>query len=468
MLVAAALYALAAGVLVTIHWKLWLTGLDTGVYTQIILGTWHGFHSAFENASHLATHFSPLLGAFYPLLALTHSGLALQYAQIILIASAPIVLFAFVRPRVDAGLAQRIGIIAVLYPPIAAAGIGEFHILATLPLLAYGLVWAADRGRWGWFAAVAFMLLLVREDVLVELVALGAIAGFVLLRTQHADWPLLADPAQRRRLGFASISVAFAAAALAGAYFGLIQPAFGRAGWYPALYYHYGLPRGEAALFSPPLVDAPPNPAASLSTTLLRRAGYLLEALVPLALLPLRTWWWLLALPGLGLVLAATSASIWTMGAHYALLWAPWLVLAMAVALVQLHARRGERVARWWANAAIFCCVVFLVAINPMHLGYYLRPGYYDIADARRALACVPNGATVATHDQWFTHIAGTNLSANGDVIDGADYLVYADDFPDAAFQRQVKPELDRALATGRFRVVCSFASVRTYERIGK
>jgi len=310
------------------------------------------------------------------------------------------------------------------------------------------------------------LALLVREDVLVEIAAIGVIGGVALLRSADASRSLFADAAQRRRLAFACFGMALAAAALVGAYFGAIQPAFGRGGWFPALYYHYGLPRGETALLSPPLVNAPLNPSASLQATLLQRAGYLLEAFVPLALLPLRTWWWLLAVPGLALVLAATSASIWTMGAHYALLWGPWLILAAAVALVEMRAQRGEHVARWWANAAIFCCVVFLVAFNPMHPSYYLRPGYHDIADARRALACVPGSATVATHDEWFTHIAGTHLNATGDVIDGAEYLVYADDYPDAAFQRQVKPALARAVESGTFRLVCTFGMVHTYQRV--
>jgi hypothetical protein len=188
---------------------------------------------------------------------------------------------------------------------------------------------------------------------------------------------------------------------------------------------------------------------------------------VPLALLPLRTWWWLLALPGLALVLAATSASIWTMGSHYALLCAPWLVLAAAIALVDLRARRGEPAARWWANAAIFCCAVFLVAFNPMHLRYYMRPAY-DMTDAVRALACVPADAKVATHDEWFTHIAGLNPHATGDVIDNADYLVYADDYPDPAFDRVVKPALAQAVASGAYRPICSFGQTHAYERVRK
>ena len=468
MLLTAALYALAAGALVTIHWNRWHVGVDTGVYTEIILGTPDGFRSTFENGSQLATHFSPLLGAFYPLLALTHSGLALQYAQIVLLAAAPLVLYALVRPSVDEPLAQRIGIVAVLYPPLAAAGVGEFHILSVLPFLAYGLALTAVRGAWIWFGVLACLAMLVREDVLVELVAIGGGVAFAALRAPNGPWTLFADPAQRRRLGYASLGVALAAFALVGSYLGLIQPAFSRGGWYPALYYHYGLPRGETALMSPPLMNAPLQTQAPLPVMILRRVGYVLEALVPLALLPLRTWWWLLALPGLAIVLAATSTSIWTMGAHYAFLWAPWLVLAAAVALVELRSRRGEQTARWWANAAIFCCVVFLIAFNPMHPAYYVRPSYANITDARRALACVPKDATVATHDEWFTHIAGTNRNATGDVIDGADYLVYADDYPDAAFQRQVKPALVHALSSNEFRVICTYGNVRTYKRVPK
>lgn len=465
---ASALYALAAGTLVTIHWMRWQTGVDTGVYTQVVLNTFNGFRSTFENGPHFAVHFSPLLGIFFPLVAVTHSGLALELAQVALIACVPLALYGFVLPHVGEALALRVGFIALLYPPLAAIGIGEFHILACLPLLVIGALWALDRGHGAWFGLFAGMLLLVREDVLLELLVIGVVGGIVALRASHGVGSLFASPASRRLVSAASIGLGVASGAMAGLYFGVIQPAFGHYGWYPLLYYRFGITRGSVGALSQPPVGTPPNPSASLPRQLFERFTYLLEALVPLALLPFRTWWWLLAAPGLTIVLAATSASIWTMGSQYALLWAPWLLVATAVAVIHVRATLGEAVARRWTGAAIGLCNVFLVAINPMHLQYYFRPPYHDLTSAQRALACVPAGASVATHDEWFTHIAGINPLANGNVVTGVDYLVYADDYPDASFEREVKPKLQAEIAAGRVRVLCSFGSVKAYQKTVK
>jgi uncharacterized membrane protein len=461
---ATALYAAAAAVLVTIHWLRWQTGVDTGIYTQVVLNVPHGFRSAFENGSHFAVHFSPIVALLYPLLVLAPSSLTLEYVQVALIAAVPLALYGFVRPHVDEALATRIGLLALFYPPLAAVGIGEFHPLDFMPLLAIGLVWAADRGRWVWFGACALLILLIQEDVLLELAVIGAGAGVALLRARNGIGTLMQDAVKRKAFGLACLGLAVAAAALACAFFGVIQPAFGRSsGWFPLVYYGYA--RGGIGAVTAPPVPAPPTPAASPLVLILRRVTYLLEAFVPLALLPLRTPWWLPAVPGFVIVLAATSASIWTMGSHYSLLWAPWLLLATAVALIAISERGGRRVASRWAGVAIALCIGFLVVLNPMHLGYYLRPPYADLAAAQRVLACVPRGATLSTHDEWFTHIAGENQPVTGGAVSGVEYLVYADDYRDEFFQHDVRPKLEAAVASGRYRSVCSSARVHAYQR---
>ncbi|MBV8365638.1 MAG: DUF2079 domain-containing protein [Candidatus Eremiobacteraeota bacterium] len=458
-------YALVAGALVVVHWNRWLAGVDTGIFTQVVLNSFHGFRSAFENGSDFAVHFSPLLIVFYPLLALTHSGLALLLAQVVLIAAVPCALYALVRPHLDEALATRMGFIALLYPPLAAIGLGDFHILACLPLLIIGLLGAADRGRWGWFAVLAIAALGVREDVALELAVIGMIAGIVLLRAHRGIGTLFSDAQRRHEAGIAFVALGAGALGVCIAYFGFIQPANARYGWYPLLYYHYGA-RPRSGVVAQPPVAPPPNPAATPIGAALQRISYLIEAFVPLALLPLVTRWWLLALPGLIVVLASTAQSIRTMGTQYSLLWAPWPLIATALALIVVMSTAGERAAAQRASAAIALCVLFLIAFNPMHVGYYLRAPYRDLAAAQRALACVPPDASFATHDEWFTHVAGTRALANGDVVDGVEYLVYADDYNDATFEREIKPKLHAQIATGRWRVTCSEGAVKTYQRV--
>ena len=256
------LYVATAGTLVVVHWQRWLTSGDTGVYTQVALNAFHGFRSAFENGSDFGVHFSPLLAIFYPLVALTRSGLSLELAQLALIAAVPLALYGFIRPHVDDSVATLTGFIALLYPPLAAIGIGDFHILACLPLIVVGLAWAADRGRWGWFAFFSMAALSVREDVLLELVIIGIAGGAALLRTTQGVGTLLDSAELRRMTGCALLALGASAALLALAFFGVIQPANSRYGWYPLLYFQYGV-RPHSGIVAQPPAPPPVNPPST-------------------------------------------------------------------------------------------------------------------------------------------------------------------------------------------------------------
>jgi hypothetical protein len=186
-----------------------------------------------------------------------------------------------------------------------------------------------------------------------------------------------------------------------------------------------------------------------------------LEALVPLAFLPLFSRWMLLALPGFGIVLLANSDLVYHMGNHYAALWIPWLLAAAAFAAAERNTLR-------WSTVALTLAGLVLIFFNPMHPAHFLHPDYHDIRAARRALACVPPGASVATHDEWFSAIAARHPQATLGTIRGVDYLVYADDYPNAEFQARVLPALRGQVAAGTYREVCRFGAVATYERTRK
>jgi hypothetical protein len=112
--------------------------------------------------------------------------------------------------------------------------------------------------------------------------------------------------------------------------------------------------------------------------------------------------------------------------------------------------------------------VIVLLFFDPLHPAHFLRPNYHDLAAARRALACVPPNASVATHDEWFSVIAGRNAQATLATITGVDYLVYADDYPNAEFAQTVEPALRAEVRAGMYREVCRFGAVATYERTAR
>jgi hypothetical protein len=74
----------------------------------------------------------------------------------------------------------------------------------------------------------------------------------------------------------------------------------------------------------------------------------------------------------------------------------------------------------------------------------------------------------VATHDEWFSAIAARDPRATLGTISGVDYLVYADDFPNAEFAARVRPALRAEVAARAYREICRFGAVVTYERTGK
>jgi hypothetical protein len=181
-----------------------------------------------------------------------------------------------------------------------------------------------------------------------------------------------------------------------------------------------------------------------------------LEALVPLAFVPLRGRLFALALPGFAIVLLANSGLVWRMGEHYAALWIPWLLLAFAEGIGDL------RRARAWTTAAFVLSTIVLVAFSPLHPQHYLRPSYRALGDARAALACVPANATVATHDEWYTAVSGQRPGAMvlGDTPPAAEFLVYADDYPNRAFADGVLPKVRALVDAGSYPVRCRFGHV--------
>jgi hypothetical protein len=267
-------------------------------------------------------------------------------------------------------------------------------------------------------------------------------------------------PLAPRATAIAGAALACGAAAILAAYYSVLALRFG--GWGPSHFYVYSFANGPLALVLSPFTH-PREFAGSIFT--LGRLTYVLEGLIPLAFLPLLSWWAALAVPGAAVVLLANSGYVWRMGDHYAALWIPWLLVATIMGVVMQARKTGLRVANGWTTASAALCIIFLIAFDPLHPLHYLHPYYHDLADARRALACVPENASVATYDEWFSAVAAQRPRATIDLTNGVDYLVYADDFPGTAFQLRMRPA---EVARGEYRAVCRFGDVTAYRAAGE
>ena len=461
--IAAASFAVVFSALAWDRWRIWSFGSDTGTFTQAILAAAHGWADGPEQGSHFFYHFSPVLALLYPLLALTHAPLALQIAQVLLIAATAPAFYALVAPYTDRRIAQRLAVLVLLYPPLTSLAFGEFHELAFLPVLLVLLLWAADRCRWGWFAVLALACLATREDVCVELsVVSAALALWCVARRGSAQrGMLIGEPRAPGAAAAAFATLSISGAVVAAAYYRWVLVTHGS--WPHTHFYDYPFAHGPLAV----LIALFTQPAAALGALAQPgRLTYLIEAFVPLALLPLFSRWLWCAVPGFVIVLLAAEQSVWRMGNHYAALWIPWVLVAAAVAAMRISENGGVGRAILWVNAAIAACVLTLVAFDPLHPLHYLSPPYHDLTSARAALACVPKAASVSTHDEWFAEIAGDYPNATIQRVSGPEYLVYADDFANDQFKQQMLPRIEQEVRDGQYRVACRFGQVKAYAAV--
>jgi uncharacterized membrane protein len=433
------MFALLA-LLVWLRFALWTYGADTGTFVQVVLDAFGGMHDGIEHGTHYRYHWSPSLLLLWPLLAATQCALVLQLVQVAATVAVGPLIYALVASRAGAKLALRVAILALVYPPLLAVGWGEFHEVGVVSPLVLGAIVAADRQLWMWFAICIVIACGIREDVCLELAVAGIALGIGGWKSRTA-W----------------LTTAALALLSLGTYYGIVIPQLGGA-WIPAHFYEYPFARGPLAIARAPFVH-PLEFGRTFFT--FGRLTYLLEALVPLAFLPLFSRWSLLALPGFGIVLLANSGLVYHMGNHYAALWIPWLLAGTAFAAAERNALR-------WCNVALGLCGVVLIFFNPLHPAHFLRPNYHDLSAARKALACVPAHVSVATHDEWFSVIAAHQRRATLATVTDVEYLVYADDYPNAEYQRTLRPALRAEVAAGTYHEVCRFGAVATYERTGK
>ena len=455
----ASLELLVLVVLAAIRAKLWTYGSDTGTFAQVVAGALHGMRNGVEDGSHFRYHWSPSLVLLWPLVALTGSALPLQIVQAAAtVACAPLVA-ALARPYAGVALAERLGILTLLYPPLLALGFDEFHELGLFSVLVLGMFVAADRGRWLWFALCGLVALGLREDAALTLIFFGGALAWIAARPAPAGGALLDGSPRPGTLVAGTLLAAGGAAALL-VYYLAIVPRFG--GWRPSHFYVYPFADGPLALAVAPFVHPLPFVRAIFT---FGRLTYVLEAFVPLLFLPLRSRWALLALPGGAVVLLANSGYVWRMGDHYAALWIPWLLVATVMGVVSVERKANQRAAKNWTSAAAVICVIFLIAFDPLHPLHYLHPYYHDLADARRALNCVPENASLSTYDEWFSAVAARRPLATIDKTGGVEYLVYAGDFPSDSYRLTIAPVIAREVARGEYRVVCRFGDVAAYRR---
>jgi uncharacterized membrane protein len=265
------------------------------------------------------------------------------------------------------------------------------------------LVWAAETRRWVVCGLATATALLLREDIPIGVAVIG---GFLLL-TGHRSKP-----------GLIIMVVALT-------YFVYLRfHVMDEAGewWYPNMYKDLWAD-GEKG-YKSVIKTLITNPLFVLSKLVVeKKLVYLLHLLVPVAFLPARRWYlWAAFLPGIMLTLLVTNYDPPTLFSfHYVMHWAPYLFLAVPLALEAMGKSLDAGPAKMRAAATTMVCASLVLTYN--YGAFWARPnalkgGYSFIDfgwDAReadryerlRSLAdMIPDSASVAATETVGPHVS--------------------------------------------------------------
>lgn len=404
VLLAAAAASFAAGfaALAEIrHLAFWSGRFDLGNLTQAVWSTSHGHFLEITDLqgrqiSRLGAHFDPLVAAFAPLWRIWPDPALLLTLQAVAVAAGAVPVFLLARKHLSserAGLAFGVGYL--LYPATQWLTVDDFHPVALATPLLLAAFWYLDEDRVVPFTVLAFFACLTKEQVGFTVAAMGA-------------WYALARG--RRLVGVAIAVVGTAVSYVAVA---VIVPHFapGTGSPFEGRYAVVGGSLGGMAH------TALTHPGRILgAVTEARDLRYLLQLLLPLALLPLLGLGaTLIALPEIVLNVLSDTSTQTSINFHYTAVAIPGLVVGAvfgAVRLSDLHHKVVPVVAR----SLVAVSVIATLVLGPIPLWKHLPFGAHRSAyqyritgrnhTAEHALTLVPRSAAVSTSNTIGAHLS--------------------------------------------------------------
>jgi uncharacterized membrane protein len=357
----------------------------------------------------LADHFHPIIALAAPLYWIWNSPSVLLVVQMALIAASVPVVYSFALRRMSRGGALVVAGAYGLSWAIQAMVDFDFHEVAWgLPILAVAID-ALDRRDDRTLLISAGLLMLVREDMGAVLVMMG------LLRLAYRP----------RRTGYLLIGGGIAGYLLVTS---LVIPAFAPNGQFAYWTFDALGPDLPHALLT---IVAHPVHTVRLLFTPWIKAETLAYFFIPLALLPLRSRYSLIALPLLAERFFNSRDHLWTTHFHYNAL--PWLVLVLA--MVDGGARLGiwnrPRLNRlmlaWLVIVPIYLSTVANITapvVRRMLIGSAWRMDAHLRAQ-QAAVRHVPHDVCVSVDDRLATQLTSTNrVTLPGIPTPRTDYLV--------------------------------------------
>ncbi len=408
---------------------------DDGLFTQILNSAFSGFRGVPEwNFNHLATHFSPDLFLFAPVVILTHSTLSMIAAQSIAGALVAPAIFLIARSRMPDSLAAACAIVTLLYPALAGVTFTDFHENGIEPAAIAWLLWAIDAGKGRLAFALGFFALGIKEDVAIGIAACGSIGGLWLAR--RGDH-------KRAAIVF---GLAACAVVVFVAYLTVLRPALHPPFPYQQFRYYTGEDAGNTSEHG-----------------IAARLRYGFEMLLPLGFVPLLTPAIALVVPGFAEVLGSRNPITMSLETHYAAAWIGYLLFAFVVAVAAVY-RRTARGA--WLSLAVCAALSswVLVVSDPLARWYalYRSPNAHD-ATLQALLDALPPDASVSAPDRIYAHLG---FDPNARVEIGGTFLILDRKNNDVTpIWAQYESDLPALVATGRYRLLSATDGIELYRQ---
>jgi uncharacterized membrane protein len=428
-----AVYAGVLAVLGVDRYATYHAGMDLGLFAQSVADATHGFHNQPEGGSHYVVHFSPILWLVVPALVVVRSPVALTIVQAITGALVAPPIFLIARRRMDHPTASLVATVALLYPPLVGVTFTDFHENGFAPAIIAWLLWAVDARRFGWAALFAALALCVKEDEALFLAALGA--GYALYALARKD----------RTAAIFGAAVSVAGCAVFAAYFGFVRPWAGAVGaWTPLSYYGQGSATDVGGI-------------AGVG----HRISFLLEALVPLLFIPLRSWVFVLAIPGLIEAVASRWSITYTMGQHYPGVWIGYMLVAFAMGVAAIAGRNAIR-ARRFGWACIVVCSLILAFASPTHWAHFLGLPNAHVRALDRTVSRIPSDASVCSVDEVYVHLS-LDPQAQVGYAGGCDYMIVDERYDSPTWRNTYSAQVSAHLQSGKYVLIGDDDGVRLY-----
>jgi uncharacterized membrane protein len=268
------------------------------------------------------------------------------------------------------GLALGVAFVALLYPALAGLIFGDPFETVFAPAATVWLLYGFEARKAGTIAAAAAVALAVKEDQALFLTVTGLFMA----------WRYRGEPGNRR----CGLILAGASIATLAFYFGVLRPAAGGT-WTGTYFYDWKHATLDVAPLASPV-----------------RLTYLLEVLLPLLFVPLRSPYALLALAPFAELLASPYTILFTNGTHYAGVWIGYVLVTYAYGVATIA---PERRARTVVTASLVLCLLQLTFASPTHWRVRLSiPSAHD-ATLTRVLASLPRDATIGTYEEAYSHL---------------------------------------------------------------